>query len=76
MTANQERVYLTKFSINKTIINRIPRRASPNNKSAMVSNRLSLFSFSVLIEIKENKQENISNTAMAEVNSSMILVTE
>ena len=46
-----------------------------NKQSAIVSSRLSILSFELRIEKKENKQETISNIAITEVSSSMMLLS-
>ena len=56
--------------MSKIIIN-IPNKESAKNKSAIVSNRFSVFSFLVLIDINEKMHEKVRNIATREVNSSM-----
>lgn len=55
------------------IIIRIP--ISTKIKSAMVSKCFSRSGLKVLIEINEKRQEKVSNTAIMEVNSSMMCVS-
>lgn len=57
------------------MIIKIPINESIKRKSAIVSNRFSLFWFDVLIELKEKIHEKVSSTAMTEVNSSIRCVS-
>jgi hypothetical protein len=53
----------------------MPVRDMKNKYSAIVSNLISILAFSDLMEIKENKHENVSNKATKAVNMSMIVVS-
>lgn len=55
---------------------KIPARESKNKLSAMPSNRRSLVSLVVRMEMKENKQELVSNNAIMDVSSSMMVVSD
>lgn len=54
---------------------KIPIKERKNRYSAIVSSRFSFSKTDVLMDPKEKMQENVSNTAMNEVSSSIIRVS-
>ena len=68
--------YFIRLKVSKRIMIRIPIKAIANKYSATLSKHRSMVSFEVRMEKKENKQEKISSTAIAEVSSSIVLLTE
>lgn len=69
-------IYFINLKISSNIISTIPVSEIINMVSAIFSKRCSLILFSVRIEIKEKKQEQVNNSAMMEVNSSIKLDAE
>ncbi len=67
--------YCTKFKVINRIMIRIPKRENRNKYSAICSYFLSIFSETVLIEIKEKMHENVRNTDTIDVNSSIIKIS-